>query len=271
MSLAEADPASRVAVVTGAARGIGRGIALTLGARGWTVHVTDRTTRSHPHPTLPGSVEDTALAVDRLGGRGYAWVVDHSTGDAAFGALCERIRDDHGGLDVLVSNAFAGNDIPFAPAPFWQLSTRHWDNMFTVGVRSHIVTASCAAPLLIARGGCLLMTGYASGGESVLGGHLYYDLAMRATSRLAVAMAADLREHGVTAVVVSPGFTATEAIVAASGGRRPTGSDSVAFVGAVVHALVADAGRIRYSGATLSVADLAGAYAIADPEPGGAA
>lgn len=109
------------------------------------------------------------------------------------------IGADHDGLDLVVANACNGNARPFAPAPFWDLAPQHWDEMLTIGVRSHLETASRAAPLLIAR--------------------------------LATALAHDLRPHGVTAVALAPGFTQTEAITGALG-PNPPGSDPVAELAA---------------------------------------
>jgi dehydrogenase/reductase SDR family member 1 len=254
-----------VAVVTGGARGIGRGIALVLAEAGATVYVTDRETRARKRSQLPGTVEDTAEQVSEQGGRGIAVALDHRD-DEAVAALFERVSSEHGGLDLLVANAGAGNDLAFQPAPFWELPRQHWENMFDCGVRGHLVAASLAAPLLIQRRGLLVLTGYTDPTVEVLGDHVYYDLAMHATSRLAHSLAHDLRPHGVTALAVSPGFTRTEAIVAALG-ERPPGSDSVKFPGRAVRALLEDAAVERYTGRTLTVSELAAEYGFVDPEP----
>jgi NAD(P)-dependent dehydrogenase (short-subunit alcohol dehydrogenase family) len=253
-----------VAVVTGAARGIGRGIALVLGEIGATVYVTDREARAHRYSPLPGTIEDTAEQLTERGGQGIPVAVDHRD-DEAVEALFARVRREHNGLDLLVANAAAGNDLPFQAAAFWELSREHWRNMFDVGVRSHLVSASLAAPLLIERRGLLVLTGYVNADATVLGNHVYYDLAMHAISRLAHSLAHDLRPRGVTALGLSPGFTRTEAIVAALG-PRPPGSDSVEYPGRAVRALFEDAAVDRHAGRMLTVAELAAEYGFVDPE-----
>jgi dehydrogenase/reductase SDR family protein 1 len=256
----------RVAVVTGAARGIGRGIALVLGEAGTTVYVTDRETRARKHSELPGTVEDTAEQVTSRGGEGVPVGVDH-TDDEAVAALFERVRDERGGLDLLVANAFDGNALPFHPAPFWELPIAHWHNMFDNGVRTHLVAARHAAPMMLARGGGLIvLTGYTDPDAEVIAGHLYYDLAMHATSRLARSLAHELGPYGVTALAVSPGFTRTEAILAAIGDALPPGTDSVEYVGRAVRALFEDPDVARHAGATIPVASLAAEYGFTDPE-----
>jgi dehydrogenase/reductase SDR family member 1 len=254
----------RVAVVTGAARGVGRGIALVLGEAGATVYVTDRETRANRFSELPGTVEDTAEQLTERGGRGVPVPLDH-TDDAAVEALFARIRAEHGGLDLLVANACNGNALPFRGGPFWTLPLEHWHNMVDVGARSHLVAAWHAAPLLIERRGLCVLTGYTTGDpDEVLGGHLFYDLAMRAVSRLAQSLSHDLGPRGVTALAVSPGFTRTEAILAALGDHVPSGTDSVEFPGRAVRALWEDPDVARHAGRTLPVSALSQEYGFAD-------
>lgn len=255
------NPKSPVAVVTGAARGIGRGIALVLGEAGVTVYVTDRETRNNKISELPGTVEDTAEQVIERGGQGIAIPLDH-TDDRAVAELFERIRSEHGGLDLLVANACNGNALPFQKGPFWTLSLENWRNMIDIGVRSHLVAAWYAAPLLIERGGLAVLTGYTDPNTKVMG-NLFYDLAMNSVSRLAHSLAHDLSPHGVTALAVSPGFTRTEAIIAALG-EHPPGSDSVEFPGRAVKALLEDPDVKRHAGRTITVADLAKEYGFSD-------
>lgn len=249
----------RVAVVTGGARGIGRGIALMLAEPGTIVHVTDRDGRDQPHPVLPGTVEDTAEDVTARGGTGIAHVIDH-TDDEAVAALFAELGEQHGGVDLVVANAFDGNALPFAPAPFWELPMVHWQNMIDAGLRSHLATARNAAPLLIARRGLFVMTGYA---VTESAGHVFYDLAMNGISRLATALSHDLAPHGVTALTLSPGFTSTEAIRAAFGDTPlPPGVDTVEHVGNTVRALWNDPNIGALSGQTVTVAELAERYRL---------
>ncbi|TMR90386.1 SDR family oxidoreductase [Nonomuraea basaltis] len=255
-----------VAVVTGAARGVGRGIALVLGESGATVYVTDRESRDHHHSDLPGTIEDTAEQVDERGGHGVPVHVDH-TDDRAVEALFQRVHDEYGGLDLLVANACNGNALPFQGGPFWTLPLDHWHNMIDVGVRSHLVSAWYAAPLLIERRGLVVLTGFTDPDAEVIAGHVFYDLAMTSVSRLAHTLAHDLRPHGVTALALSPGFTRTEAIIAAVGEDVP-GGDSVEFPGRAVRALLEDPEVARHAGRTLPVTDLAEEYGFSDVPAG---
>lgn len=253
---------STVAVVTGAARGVGRGIALVLGEAGATVYVTDRESRAQRFSDLPGTVEDTAEQVTARGGQGVPVALDHADDDAV-AALFARLRAERGGLDVLVANAFNGNALPFRGGPFWTLPLEHWRNMMEIGVRSHLVVAWHAAPLLIERRGLAILTGYTDPDSPVIANNVFYDLAMSSVSRLARTLAHDLGPHGVTVLAVSPGFTRTEAIVAELGEDLP-GTDSVEFPGRAVRALVEDPDVARHAGRTIPVAELAGEYGFTD-------
>ena len=260
-----------IAVVTGAARGVGRGIALVLGETGATVYVTDRETRARGYSGLPGTVEDTAEQVTGRGGNGIPVAVDHAD-DGAVASLFRRVRDEHGGLDLLVANAFNGNALPFTGGPFWTLPVEHWRNMMDLGVRGHLITAWYAAPLLIERRGLAVLTGYTPAESGVTAGNVFYDLAMSSVSRLASTLAHDLRPHGVTVLALAPGFTRTEAILAEiDAGHLPPGTDSVEFPGRAVRALLADPEVARHAGRTLPVAELSKLYGFQDPEPDPAA
>ena len=144
MSATQRGPlAGEVAVVTGASRGVGKGIALGLAEAGCTVYVTGRTAARAGERALPGTVLETAEEVTALGGRGVGVVCDHAD-DAQVAALFERVRKETGRLDILVNNAFA---IPEGRlvAPFWELPIAQWDSMHTVGLRSHYVASVLAA------------------------------------------------------------------------------------------------------------------------------
>jgi NAD(P)-dependent dehydrogenase (short-subunit alcohol dehydrogenase family) len=229
------------------------------------VYVADRESRAHHHSELPGTVEDTAEQVDQRGGVGIPVPVD-VTDDDAIAALFKRVRSEHGGLDLLVANAFDGNALPFTSGPFWTLPWQHWHNMIDAGVRGHALTAWHAAPLLIERQGLAVLTGYSHHGDDVLADHAFYDLAMTAISRLAHSLAHDLRPHGVTALALSPGVTRTEAITAALGNVVPPGTDSIEFPGRAVRALLEDPQVARHAGRTVLVADLAAEYGFSDIE-----
>jgi dehydrogenase/reductase SDR family member 1 len=251
-----------VAVVAGGARGIGRGIALVLGEAGATVYVTDRDSRARPHPDLPGTVEDTAAQVTERGGRGVPVELDYAD-DTAVAGFFGRIGQEHGGLDLLVANAFGGSPQAAAPGPFWTLPLDLWPQLMDGGVRNHLVAARAAAPLLIERRGLAVVIGYDDPDAGVMA-NLYYDLAMSSISRLARSLAHDLRPHGVTALAISPGFTRTEALAAVMGGAFPPGTDSVEFPGLAVRALLDDPDVSRHAGRTIPVTDLAKLYGFSD-------
>jgi dehydrogenase/reductase SDR family member 1 len=144
-----ASPEGKVAVVTGASRGLGKGIPLGLGEAGAKVYVTGRSTR-HRAGDLPGTIEETADEVTRLGGCGVAVSCDHRN-DGEVEALFERVRDDEGRLDVLVNNAMASppQNVLWGGQRFWEMPIALWDDLIDVGLRSHFVASRFAAPLLI--------------------------------------------------------------------------------------------------------------------------
>src|SRR5262245_16149127 len=155
----------KVAVVTGASRGIGKGIALALGAEGATVYVTGRTVAPGSHP-LPGTVGETAAEIDHRGGRGIAVQVDHGRDDQV-AALFERVEQEQGRLDLLVNNAFALPETLTDPEPFWEKPLAYWE-MVDVGVRSNYVAAWHAAQMMVPRKSGLIVatSGYVEIGRA---------------------------------------------------------------------------------------------------------
>ncbi len=277
--------AGRIAVVTGASRGAGKGIALELGAAGATVYVTARSTREQPAPgydrivalsgwqRLPGTIEETAEEVTRLGGRGIAVRCDF-TDDADAAALLARVQAEQGGLDLLVNNAWGGHETfdGIFQAPFWQRPLEQWDAMMDRGVRNHLVASRHAAPLLMARGSGLIVTTTFWDRDRYLQGNLLYDLAKSAMTRLAFGMAEELRPHGVASVAVSPGWMRTEFVLAghqtdeAHWHEKPAlaRTESPRYLGRAVAALAADPQILAQSGQVLRVGDLARRYGFTD-------
>src|SRR3954447_23817650 len=198
MAWSAPDLIKTVAVVTGATRGVGKGVALVLGECGATVHVTGRST-----------VDEAAGEVTSRGGRGIGVRVDH-TDDAAVAELFAGLER----LDVLVANAWGGyeNYDPEAfTAPFWDQPVERLDVMFRSGLRAQYTAARAAAPLLRASGGLLVCTGFTSTTHYL--GALPYDVIKAGVGRLVMGLAHELRADGVAVVGVWPGFTRTEAVV----------------------------------------------------------
>lgn len=277
--------AGKVAVVTGASRGAGRGVALELGAAGATVYVTGRSTRDAPAEgyeqilarsgasSLPGSIDETADALTALGGRGVAVRCDH-TRDDEVAALFARVEREAGRLDVLVNNAWGGHESfdGIFEQPFWRQPLAHWDAMIDRGVRNHLLASRHAAPRMVAQGHGLIVTTTFWDRDRYLRGNLMYDLAKAAMNRLAFGMAEELRTHGVASVAVSPGWMRTEFVLLAhqtdeAGWReRPelARTESPRYLGRAVAALASDENVLDKSGRVLRVADLAREYGFTD-------
>ena len=275
----------RVAVVTGASRGAGRGIAIELGAAGATVYVTGRSTRQAPAlgygqllalsgvDVLPGSIDDTADEVGRAGGHGIAVRCDH-TRDDEVSELFARVRRDHDRIDILVNNAWGGHESfdGVFDAPFWEHPLAHWDTMFDRGVRNHVLASRHAAPLMVRqRAGLIVTTTFHDRGR-YLRGNLFYDLAKATMNRLAFAMAQELRPHGVASLAVTPGWMRTEFVLLghqtdeARWQERPAlaRTESPRYLGRAVAALAADPAVLAKSGGVHRVADLAREYGFSD-------
>jgi NAD(P)-dependent dehydrogenase (short-subunit alcohol dehydrogenase family) len=275
----------RIAIVTGASRGAGRGIALELGAAGATVYVTGRSRRDRPAPgydsilalsgldRVPGSIDETADDVVRLGGHGVAVACDHTREDDV-AALFAQVARESGRVDLLVNNAWGGHETfdGVFDAPFWQHPLAHWESMFDRGVRNHLLASRFAAPMMVARRrGVIVTTTFADRGH-YLKGNLFYDLAKHAMARLAYGMAEELRPHGVASVAVVPGWMRTEFVLTghrtdeAHWHERPAlvRTESTRYVGRAVVALAADPDILACSGALLRVGDLAERYGFTD-------
>jgi NAD(P)-dependent dehydrogenase (short-subunit alcohol dehydrogenase family) len=274
-----------IAVVTGASRGAGRGIAIELGAAGATVYVTGRSTRGSPASgydgmlalskmsAMPGSVDDTVDAVNAAGGRGIAVRCDH-TQDTEVAALFERVQREQGRIDLLVNNAWGGHETfnGVFDAPFWEHPLAHWESMFDRGVRNHLVASRHAAPLMVERGRGLIVTTTFHDRGRVMKGNLFYDLAKASMTRLAQSMAEDLRAHGVTSLAVSPGWMRTELVLAghhtdeAHWQERPelSRTESPRYVGRAIAALAGDPKVSNKTGGVFTAGDLAREYGFTD-------
>ena len=257
-----------VAVVTGASRGVGRGIALALADEGATVYVTGRATAEQPTVALTGTVGDTAHEATERGGRGIAVHCDHRD-DASVGALFERIDRDEGRLDILVNNVWGGYELiheggyeTFAAKPFWEQPLSLWDAMFGAGVRAHYVATAFAAPLLIRDGGLVVhVSSFAAAGRE---DNVALGVAKAATDQLARTMAPRLRQHGVAVVALYPGLVRTEGVLKWKEFVDLSNSESPEFVGRAVAALAADPAVLERTGEVLVAAELATEYGFTD-------
>jgi NAD(P)-dependent dehydrogenase (short-subunit alcohol dehydrogenase family) len=275
----------QVAVVTGASRGAGKAIAMELGAAGATVYVTGRSTRGHPAPgydrllalsklpSVPGTIDDTADEVTRLGGQGIAVRCDH-TEESEVAALFARVQKEQGRLDLLVNNAWGGHESfdGVFDAPFWEHPLEHWDTMLDRGVRNHLLSSRLAVPLMLGQGKGLLVTTTFWDRGHYLKGNLFYDLAKASMTRLAFGMAEELRPHGIASLAVSPGWMRTEFVLTghqtdeAHWQERPAlaRTESPRYLGRAVAALAADPAVMARSGGVYLVADLARNYGFTD-------
>lgn len=250
----------RVAVVTGASRGIGKGIAIALGERGYDVVVTGRTTGDGEL-----TIDRTASMVTEAGGRGLAIACDHGS-DQDVARLFDRVRDEFGRVDVLVNNVYKIPDPPAWSGGFWEHPLEIWDDQVGIGLRAHYVASWYAAPLLFAAGrGAAILNVSSPGG---LGYHFScsYGAGKAGLDRLTADMAMELEPRGVAAVVLYPGSVATEFArsVAEARGRDITQAQTPLFVGRCAAALLAADDLLARSGTIQWVEDLAEEFDIVD-------
>jgi len=271
----------KVALVAGATRGAGRGIAIELGAAGATVYVTGRTTRNQTSEYgRPETIEETAELVSRAGGAGVAVQVDHLAADQV-AALVARIRDEHGRLDVLVNDVWGGEKLFEWDKPVWDHDLQNGLRLLRLAIDTHLITAHHALPLMIERPGGLLVEmtdGTADYNAEHYRINPFYDLAKVSVIRMAWAHAKDLARHGATSVSLTPGWLRSEMMLDAFGVTEANWRDateriphfaiaeSPRFVGRAVVALAADSERARWNGQSLSSGDLAKVYGFTDTD-----
>jgi NAD(P)-dependent dehydrogenase (short-subunit alcohol dehydrogenase family) len=277
--------AGRVAIVAGATRGAGRGIAVGLGEAGATVICTGRSSRrpglSSDYAGRPETIEETAELVDAAGGTGIAIAVDHLDPDQVV-RLRDRIDSDHGGLDILVNDIWGGERLKGGPAdwdrPIWECDLSDGLRLLRLAVDTHLITAHALAPLLVRRRGGLLVE-VTDGTDDYNAEHyrisVFYDLAKVAVNRLAFSLGHELAPHGATAVAVTPGWMRSELMLEAFGTTEadwqsapaPPGfaaSESPRFVGRAIAAIAADPRRSRWNQHSVSAGALAAEYGFTD-------
>jgi NAD(P)-dependent dehydrogenase (short-subunit alcohol dehydrogenase family) len=265
----------KIAVVAGATRGAGRGIACMLGEAGATVYCTGRSVRGNPASgsNRPETIDETAEMVTAYGGKGIAIRVDHSIPQEVE-ALFARIRQEQGRLDILVNDIWGGEKL-IEWKPFWERSLQNGQRMLHQAIDTHIITAHYGAPLMIAQGSGLIVE-ITDGDTMNYRGELFYDLVKTSVIRLAFGMAEELRPHGVTALAVTPGFLRSEEMLDHFGVSEANWKDATKiephfiasetpyFVGRAVAALAADANVAKKAGGVYASWTLSDEYGFQD-------
>lgn len=274
----------RVAVVAGATRGAGRGIAAALGEAGATVVCTGRSSRTRALDSdydRPETIEETAELVTSLGGHGIPAVVDHLD-PGQVRRLADEIRHAHGHVDVLVNDIWGAEQLKGGPAdwnkPIWDFDLQKGLRILRLAVETHLVTSHHLLPLLIARPGGLLVEvtdGTSEYNASRYRLSVFYDLAKAAVNRLAFSQGHELAPHRATAVAITPGWLRSEMMLDAHGvteatwrsAAAPPGfavSESPRYVGRAIVALASDPRRARWNQRSVTSAQLAVEYGVTD-------
>jgi NAD(P)-dependent dehydrogenase (short-subunit alcohol dehydrogenase family) len=270
----------KIALVSGASRGAGRGTAVALGEAGATVYCTGRTTREHRSEyDRPETIEETAELVDAAGGHGIAVEVDHLVAEQVQ-ALVARIDEEQGRLDVLVNDIWGGENLAEWNTPVWEHDLDGGLRMLRLAIDTHLITSHFALALLIRRPGGLLVEmtdGTLEYNARTYRLSTFYDLAKASVLRLAFAQGHELAPHGCTAVALTPGWLRSEMMlehygVTEANWREATVgsphfveiSESPRFVGRAVAALAADPDVHRRNGGSFSSGGLAREYGFTD-------
>ncbi|HEV8296540.1 MAG TPA: SDR family oxidoreductase [Acidimicrobiales bacterium] len=278
----------RVAVVAGATRGAGRGIAAALGEAGATVVCTGRSSRMaslRSDYDRAETIEETAELVTQLGGTGIAVAVDHLDADQV-SRLAEQIRNDHGHIDVLVNDIWGGELLKGGPAqwdtPIWKLDIDDGLRILRLAIDTHLITSHHLLPLMIDRPGGLLVEvtdGTVDYNASRYRISVFYDLAKVAVNRLAFSQGHELAAHGATAVAITPGWLRSEMMLEAFGVSETNWRDAVdqstappdfalsespRYVGRAIVALASDPDRSRWNQRSLNSGELAQEYGFTD-------
>jgi NAD(P)-dependent dehydrogenase (short-subunit alcohol dehydrogenase family) len=269
----------KVALVSGATRGGGRGIAVALGEAGCTVYATGRSTRGRRSEVdRPETIEETAELVTAAGGEGIAVAVDHLD-RAQVSGLIECIDAEHGRLDVLVNDIWGAEHLFEWSTPVWEHDLDHGLRLLRLAIDTHLITSHHALPLLVRDPGGLVVEvtdGTAAYNADHYRVSMFYDLAKTSVIRMAWALAQELAPHGATAVALTPGWMRSEAMlenhgVSESNWRDATQrsphfciSETPRYVGRAVAALATDRDAARWNGQSLSSGQLAQVYGFTD-------
>ena len=239
----------QIAVVTGASRGIGKGIALELGAAGATVYVTGRTI-DDSGAVVPGTIGATADEVTKLGGKGIPVQCDHSNDDEIV-ALFARVKEEQGRIDILINNVFTLPDEPVFEGKFWEHSAQLWDKLNHVGLRGHYIASHSVAPIMVEQGSGLIVNISSFAGAAYVFS-VPYGIGKAAVDRMAKDMAVEFQPFGVTCVSLWPGVVRTEYIEKTHAeGTVPfpiDNAESPRFSGRAVVAFASDPKRMERTG-----------------------
>jgi NAD(P)-dependent dehydrogenase (short-subunit alcohol dehydrogenase family) len=269
----------RVALVSGATRGGGRGIAVALGEAGATVYATGRSTRERRSEIdRPETIEETAEMVTAAGGEGIAVAVDHLDPGQVAG-LVERIDSEHGRLDVLVNDIWGAEHLFEWNTPVWEHDLENGLRLLRLAIDTHLITSHYALPLLVRRPGGLVVEvtdGTADYNADHFRVNMFYDLAKTSVTRIAWGLAQELKAHQATAVALTPGWMRSELMLEHHGVSESNWRDAVErsphfcisesprYLGRAVAALAGDPELARWNGQSLSSGQLAQVYGFTD-------
>jgi NAD(P)-dependent dehydrogenase (short-subunit alcohol dehydrogenase family) len=283
----------KIALVAGATRGAGRGIAIALGEAGATVYCTGRSSRKNAKarravkPGVSETIEETAELVTAAGGSGIALRVDHTI-PAEVKKLVAQIKQQHKHLDILVNDIWGGDALTEFGKPFWKVNLENGLHMLKQAIHSHIITSHYAAPLMLGRSDAIIFE-ITDGDAFYYRGNIFYDLVKISVIRLAFAMSRELRKRDIASIALTPGFLRSERVLAHFGvteanwkdaGKRKNAnvnskdqndapqdfmvSESPRYIGRAVVALATDRDVMKKSGRVFSSWGLAREYGFTD-------
>ncbi len=258
---------NKVAVVTGASRGVGKGAALGLAEAGATVYITGRTLNAGSSD-YPGSLEETVAEIDDLGGIGKALCCDHAD-DAAVQTAINKVIEEQGHIDILVNNVFSlpADLTLWSQANFWEQPLSMWDDQINIGLRSHYVASYFVAPQMVKQSSGLIVN-ISSSGAREYHMNVAYGVGKAGVDKLTLDMAHELKPFGIAVISLWPGLVATERIVEVIGEEelKKIGSETPVFTGRAISALAGSEDLIARSGNRYLVCDLAAEFGFTDKD-----
>ncbi|MDW3646956.1 MAG: SDR family NAD(P)-dependent oxidoreductase [Bacteroidia bacterium] len=264
------NPDKKIALIAGASRGAGKGIALSLAHTFTDLILLGRSSRKDISPHPLGTIEDTADAIKEMGGNAISVKCDCSDANQVSEVLM-KVREKFGKLDLLVNSAWGGNDMKTKFGSIEDTVEENWHYMFKKGVWNYLLLSSKAIPLL-EKGNSPLITNVSFWDDDKYLGSFFYDLAKHSMNRMALGLGHELKEKGISVISLSPGYMKTEKVLAALEAQPELAekfglpTESTAYIGEAVKALYLDENKLDKSGQTLRVADLAKEYEFYDED-----